>query len=121
AFDVNGGDLVDRRSAITNRLYYIDNCVERRRRRSQQEGSRSAARMEIADSPKRLLRGFHRVAPDRAVRMKIDKARREVISVKIGNIICGSVRLLPDLRNFPLLRNDFQAVTNSIRENQASI
>ena len=77
--------------------------------------------MEVADSPERLLRGFHRVAPDRAVDMKIDKTRREVISVKIGNTICGSIRLLPNLRDFSLLRNDLQAFTNSIRENQASI
>src|SRR5438093_12286656 len=99
---MNTGDLFDRRSAITNRLYYIDNCVERRRRRSQEEGSGSAARMEVADSPERLLRGFHCVTPDRAADMKIDKTRREVISVKIGNTISGSMRLLPDPPNFPV-------------------
>ena len=77
--------------------------------------------MEIADRAECLRRGLYRVAAHRAVHMKIDKTGREIISIKIDNIICRSLRLLPDLLNFPLLGHDFQAFTSSIRKNEASV
>jgi hypothetical protein len=48
--------------------------------------------------------------------MKIDKTRGEIIYGKIDNISFGSIRLLPDLRNFPV-GNDFRP-SQFHRENQ---
>ena len=53
--------------------------------------------------------------------MEVDKPGREIIATKIDNIICGCLRLLPDLRNFSSLRYHLQAFTNSVRENKARI
>src|SRR6266540_132933 len=75
------------------------------------------ARVEIADSAKCFRRSLHRVAADRSVYMEIDKPGREIIATKIDDI-CGCLRLLPDLRNFSLLRYDPQAFTNSVWENE---
>ena len=43
--------------------------------------------MIIANGAKRFSRRFHRVAAKRAVHMKIDKTRREIISVEIDDLI----------------------------------
>src|SRR6266566_4983986 len=48
-------------------------------------------------------------------------SRSEVVATKIDNIVCGGLRLLPDLRNFSSLRYDLQAFTNSVRENKARV
>jgi len=77
--------------------------------------------MEIADRPERLRGSLHCVAANRAVHMKIDKTGREIISIKIDNVLCRRPGLLPDLHNFPFVRDDLEAFPDPIRKNQSCV
>ena len=126
---MNAGNLFDGRerpprpptNAITNCIENAEDVIHRRCRCCEQERGGAATHMEIADSAKCFRRSLHRVAANRSVYMEIDKAGCEIIATKIDNITCGCLRLLPDPRNFSLLRYDLQAFTNSVRENQARV
>ena len=126
---MNAGNLFDGRerrpgamaNATANCIENAEDVIHRRCRRCEQERGSAATRVEIADSAKCFRRSLHRVAANRSVYMEIDKPGREIIATKIDNIICGCLRLLPDLRNFSLLRYDLQAFTNSVRENQVRV
>ena len=76
--------------------------------------------MEIADRPERLRGSLHCVAANGAVHMKIDKTRREIISIKIDNIL-RRPGLLRDLHNFPFVRDDLEPFTDPIRKNQSCV
>jgi hypothetical protein len=73
--------------------------------------------MKIANCAKCFGRRFHAVASERAVHVKIDKTRREIISGKINNLFPARLRL-PDLLincdDFSVASNDFKPVANSV-------
>ena len=78
--------------------------------------------MEIANSAERFSRGFHRVAAERAVQMKIDKTGRKIISIEINYpvfLVCqGS---FADRGDPSLFHDNFKPVANSIGKNQTRV
>ncbi len=74
--------------------------------------------MIVADRLKRFRRRLHRVAADRAVNVKIDESRREIVSAQIDRL---SVRSFADLGDFSVRHDDLQSVANSIRQNESSV
>ena len=74
--------------------------------------------MIIADGSKAFLRRFHRVAAERAVNVKIDESRREIVSGQIDRFRSRPFANLGDLSVF---HDHFEAVVDSIRQNQARV
>ena len=68
-------------NAIANCAQNLNKFAHRGCRCGKQKGRRAAAGMKIANRAKRFGGGLHGVAADSAVHMKIDEARREIISV----------------------------------------
>ncbi len=89
-----------------------------RRHRCEQERGRATTRVIVADYLERLARCFHRVAPKRAMQMKIDEPRREEIAAEINYVAFGGPPGWAHLDNFPFLRDKFTFITNSVRKNQ---
>jgi len=77
--------------------------------------------MKIGNCAKCFGRRFHAVASERAVHVKIDKTRREIISGKINNFVAARLRLLTNRHDFSFVSNEFKPVANSSGENQTSI
>src|SRR5206468_10974062 len=77
--------------------------------------------MEIANCAKCFGRRFHAVPSERAVHMKIDKTRREIISGKINNLVAARLRLLTNRHDFSFVSNEFKPVAHSRGENQTTI
>ena len=80
--------------------------------------------MEIANCAKCFGRRFHTVASERAVHVKIDETRREIISGKINNLVAARLRLsglFTNCDDFSVASNEFKPVANFIGENQTSI
>src|SRR5689334_12095553 len=111
---MSSGDSPNRRLTISNRAQDVDNPFNRCGRCRDQKRSRAATRMEIADDPKGLCRGFHRVEAERAVHVKIDKTWREVVSGKVNNIFSARVRLLTNCGDFSASSDDFEAIANLV-------
>src|SRR6266550_2382786 len=77
--------------------------------------------MKVADILKCFRRGFHGIAIQRAVQMKIDKASRQVISVQIDNVLSTRRRMLANFRDFSFLNNELKPIANSIGKNQTRV
>src|SRR5919106_1028462 len=87
--------------------------------------------MVIADDAKRFRRCLHRVAPDAAVDVKINKSRCEIVSAKIDKVFAGGSGLLACravawrrrayCRNSSSFDDDFEAIANPIWKNQTRI
>src|SRR5215469_2574276 len=121
AFHMSSGDSPIRRSTISNCVQGLDTFLDRCDRCGEQERRRATIRMEIADGPKRLRRGAHRVAAKRAVYMEIDKTRSEIVSAKIDSVFLRGMCLLADRGYFSLFHDNFQAIANSIGKNEQSV
>ncbi len=77
--------------------------------------------MKIANCAKCFDRRFHAVASERAVHVKIDKPRREIISGKINNLVAARLRLLTNRHDFSFVSNEFKPLANFIGENETGI
>ena len=87
--------------------------------------------MEIANGAKCFGGAVHGIPAERAVNVKIDKPRREIISVKVDNVFAAGSGLLAcpskpwrrraNFRDFPSFHDNFEAVANAIGRNQTRI
>jgi hypothetical protein len=77
--------------------------------------------VEIANCAKRLDRGFHCIASERAMHVKVNKTRREIISVEINNVFPARLRLLANLRDFFSVNDELKSIANAIGKNQTRI
>ena len=77
--------------------------------------------MIIADGSERFRRSFHAVATQSTVHVKIDETRREVISVEIDNVFASCGGLVTNCSNFSSFSYNFEAIPNSVRENQTRV
>ena len=113
SFDVHAGNLFDRAGGVSHRTQHIDNFRNRRRDSGQEQRRRATAGVIVADRLKRFRRRLHRVAAERAVDVKIDESRREIVPAQIDRF---PIRSLANRGDFPLLHDHLQTVANSIRE-----
>src|ERR687892_552434 len=126
---MNTGNRPDLCSTIANRLQDLDDVVERRCCCREQNRCCATARVEIANGSKRFCRCFHRVAADRAVYMKIDKTRRQIISIEINELFSAYPLACPpwprrrrtDRGDFSFFHNNFKPLADSIWENQTRV
>src|ERR1700732_3052178 len=121
AFHMNASDLLDRRSTITNCVQYVNDRGDWRCRSCQQKRCRTAAGGVMGNRAKSFRRGLHRITAKRAVNVKIDKSRREIISTDIDDLIFRSRRLLSNLCNPPVSHDKLEAIANSVGENQTRV
>ena len=63
--------------------------INRRGHRGEQERSRAAAGVIIADRTKRFRRSFHRVAADRAMHVQIDETGSKKISRQVNYFLAA--------------------------------
>ena len=77
--------------------------------------------MKIANGAECVRRGFHGIASSRAVDMEIDETGREIVSLEIDNLSRWRMCLLANCRNFPLCRDNLEAIANFVRKNQTRI
>ena len=118
---MNAGDLSQRRSTIANRVQNIDNFVEGRGDGGRNKRSRPPCCMIIANGAQRFSRRLHRVTSQRAVNVKIDKARREIVSGKIDSIFIAMIRSLAEFRDLSIEHDDLEAVAYSVRKNATRV
>src|SRR5438552_8464722 len=118
---MNAPNRADRRSTISDRSQDLDLFFRRCCRRGEQKGGGAAASMIIANCAESFDGAVHGVAAERAVNVKINKTRCEIISVKVDDIFATRSCLLTNVGNFSLLHDNFQAIANSIGKNQTRV
>jgi len=75
----------------------------------------------IADDLKRFCRSFHAVTAQSAVHVKINEAGREIIFVKINNLVCAGMATFADCADSSFFNNELKALPNAIAKNQTRV
>src|ERR1043165_9028176 len=111
---MHANDLLDRAGGIPHGAQHVDNLRNRGRHSCEQQGGRTASCVIITDFLKRIPRRLHGIAAEAAVNVKIDKSRREIVSLQIDRSIRGS---FPNLDDSSVLLDKLKAIADSIRKN----
>jgi hypothetical protein len=88
--------------------------------------------VEIANGAKCFGAAVHGIPAERAMNVKIDKTGREIVSVKVDNILWLGLQArgftgrmpvprLTNLGDFPFFHDNFEAIANSIEKNQTRV
>ena len=77
--------------------------------------------MEIANRAKCFCQAFHGVTAERAMHMKINETRSEIISRKINDVFPSRPRSRADGVDFSVVNNHFKPVADSIGKNQTRV
>ena len=104
-----------------DRIQNTEDRFHRGRCGGEEKGSRSAAGVIGANSTKRVFGCLHRVAATGAMHVPIHETGSEIISLEIDDVLFADVPGLAQLGDFAFRYDNFQAVADFGRKNQARV